>query len=193
MTLIYGQLNWDRGRAFAASAKPQSPEQSPARATIARLRAFSLLLCMDTKIANELVEITLVRASVSTDLSHLNPSHLAWLISRLRSYFYAKYAHRQVPVGPRPPLFAVTWQRHGDLLAALSGLTVEQREALILIEAAGLSYKEGARICHRPFLTFKKFVEQARVDLALGLSGNAAETYVEEVLLKAFRGFVLET
>jgi hypothetical protein len=131
MTLIYGQLNWDRGRAFAASAKPQSPEQSPARATIARLRAFSLLLCMDTKIANELVEITLVRASVSTDLSHLNPSHLAWLISRLRSYFYAKYAHRQVPVGPRPPLFAVTWQRHGDLLAALSGLTVEQREALI--------------------------------------------------------------
>jgi DNA-directed RNA polymerase specialized sigma24 family protein len=41
------------------------------------------------------------------------------------------------------------------VLAALANLTVEQREALILIEAAGLYYKAAARICCKPFLTFK--------------------------------------
>jgi hypothetical protein len=85
MTSMDGQLNWDRQRGFVAPARPQSRERDPSLAIIAQLRAFSLLLCLDAKLANELVEITLLRVWVATNPSHLNPSHLAWLIARLRT------------------------------------------------------------------------------------------------------------
>ena len=78
------------------------------------------------------------------------------------------------------------------MLAAFASLSVEQREALILIEAAGLSYKAAARICRKPFLTFKKFVARARADLALSLASDAGEMSVDEFLLKVPSGFVLE-
>jgi RNA polymerase sigma-70 factor (ECF subfamily) len=110
---------------------------------------------------------------------------LGWLIGRLRTYFYAEFAHRRRAIDPQSPLPSLTWQLHGDVLAAFASLTVEQREALILIEAAGLSYKAAARICRKPFLTFKKFVAQARADLA-------GEIGVDEFLLKVPSGFVLE-
>ena len=192
MTSLDGQLNWDRERGFVASARPHPRERDPALATIAQLRAFSLLLCLDAKLANELVEVTLLRVSVATDLSHLNPSHLGWLIARLRSYFYAEFAPRQRAVDPQSPLPSYDWQLHGDVLAAFASLSVEQREALILIEAAGLSYKAAARICRKPFLTFKKFVARARADLALSLASDADEIGVEALLLKVPSGFLLE-
>jgi RNA polymerase sigma-70 factor (ECF subfamily) len=192
MTSMDGQLNWDWERGFVASARPQPRERDPALATIAQLRAFSLLLCLDAKLANELVELTLLRVCVATDLSHLNPSHLGWLIGRLRTYFYAEFARRQAAIDPHSPLPGFSSQRHGDLLAAFASLTAEQREALILIEAAGLSYKAAARICRMPFLTFKKFVARARADLALSLASDAGEMSVDGLLLKVPSGFVLE-
>jgi hypothetical protein len=97
---------------------------------------------MDAKLANELVELTLVRVSVITKLSHLNPSHFAWLIGRLRGYFYAEYAHRKALVGPRPPLSTPNWRGHCDLLVALATLSVEQREALIMIDR-GVALQRG--------------------------------------------------
>jgi RNA polymerase sigma-70 factor (ECF subfamily) len=192
MTSTDGQLNWDRERGFVAPARPWSRERDPALATIAQLRAFSLLLCLDAKLANELVEITLLRVCVATNPSHLNPSHVGWLIARLRTYFYAEFAHRQRVIDPPSPLPSLAWQIHGELLAAFASLSVEQREALILIEAAGLSYKAAARICRKPFLTFKKFVARARADLALSLASGASEIGVEALLLKVPSGFLLE-
>jgi len=192
MTSIDGQLNWNGERGFVASGRPQPRERDPALATVAELRAFSLLLCLDAKLANELVESTLLRVCVATDLSHLNASHLGWLIGRLRTYFYAEFARRQVAINPHSPLPGFSSQRQGDLLTAFASLTVEQREALILIEATGLSYKAAARICRKPFLTFKKFVAQARSDLALSLASDAGDIGVDGLLLKVPSGFLLE-
>jgi hypothetical protein len=104
MTSIDGQLNWDRERGFVALGRANARERDPALATIAQLRAFCLLLCVDVKLANELVELTLLRICVATDLSHLNPSHSGWLIGRLRTYFYAEFAHRQAAIDLQPPL-----------------------------------------------------------------------------------------
>ena len=108
MTSIDGQLNWDWERGFVAPARPQSRERDPSLATIAKLRAFSLLLCLDAKLANELVEITLLRVCVATNPSHLNPSHLAWLIagcepiSTLNSLIAGGRStlHRRYPASP---------------------------------------------------------------------------------------------
>jgi RNA polymerase sigma-70 factor, ECF subfamily len=174
MTATNGQLNWDRECEFAAPGRPQSHRQDSAFATIAQLRAFSHLLCLDPKLANELLEITLLRLCVATNLSHLNPSHLGWLIGKLRTYYYAEFSPRQTAINSQFPLPGFARQ-HSDLLAALASLTAEQREALILIEAAGLSHGAAARICRKPYLTFKKFVAQARADLALCLSSDARE------------------
>jgi len=117
---------------------------------------------------------------------------LSWLIARLRTYFYAEFARRQRAVDSQsqPPSFVR--QLHGDVLAAFASLSVEQREALILIEAAGLSYKAAARICRKPFLTFKRFVARARADLALSLASDASEIGVGALLFKVPSGFLLE-
>ena len=45
--------------------------QSEFTTTIAKLRAFSFLLCLDPEMADELVEITLVRAKVGIDPASL--------------------------------------------------------------------------------------------------------------------------
>ena len=116
MTSIDGQLNWDRERGFVALGRANARERDPALATIAQLRAFCLLLCVDVKLANELVELTLLRICVATDLSHLNPSHSGWLIGRLRTYFYAEFAHRQAAIDLQPPLPSFGRQLHGDVL-----------------------------------------------------------------------------
>jgi hypothetical protein len=60
MTSIDGQLNWDRERGFVALGRAHARERDPALATIAQIRAFSLLVCVDVKLANELVELTLL-------------------------------------------------------------------------------------------------------------------------------------
>jgi RNA polymerase sigma-70 factor (ECF subfamily) len=188
MTSMDGQLNWDGERGFVASGLPQPRERDPALATIAQLRAFALLLCLDAKLASALVELTLLRVSVAIDLSHLNPSHLGWLIARLRTYFYAEFARRQVAVEPDALLADSLSQRHAGLLAAIATLTAEQREALILTDAAGLSYAAAARICRKPFLTFKKFVARARADFAQSLAFAVSEIGMEGFLLETPRG-----
>jgi DNA-directed RNA polymerase specialized sigma24 family protein len=113
---------------------------------------------------------------------------LGWLIARLRTYFYAEFAHRQPGIDPQSP----PWQLHGDVLAAFASLSVEQREALILLDAAGLSCKAAARICRKPFLAFKKFVARARADLALSLASDASEIGVGALLLKVPSGLLLD-
>jgi len=182
-----GSGAWIRraGTSALPRARPGAYHHRPASCLL-------LLLCLDAKLANELVEITLLRVWVATNPSHLNPSHLAWLIARLRTYFYAEFAHRQRAIDPQSPLPSFAWQLHGDVLAAFASLSAEQREALILIEAAGLSYKAAARICRKPFLTFKKFVARARADLALSLAADAGEIGSEALLLKVPSGFLLE-
>jgi len=49
-------------------------------------------------------------------------------------------------------------------------LSVEQREALILVGAAGLSYEEAASICQAAIGTIKSRVSRARVELQIILA-----------------------
>lgn len=60
-----------------------------------------------------------------------------------------------------------------DLRMALAALPAEQREALILIGAGGLSYEEAAEVCDCAVGTVKSRVSRARVALrALLESGD---------------------
>jgi RNA polymerase sigma-70 factor (ECF subfamily) len=62
-----------------------------------------------------------------------------------------------------------------DLRVALSKLTLEQREALLLVTAQGLSYEAAAQICGVATGTIKSRVNRARNRLVevMGLGSDA--------------------
>jgi RNA polymerase sigma-70 factor (ECF subfamily) len=62
-------------------------------------------------------------------------------------------------------------EQHGrldlnDLRTALGKLSVEQREALLLVGAEGMSYEEAAAICEVNIGTIKSRINRARTRLA---------------------------
>jgi RNA polymerase sigma-70 factor (ECF subfamily) len=177
MTSIETERSSDQPRNYPQLSTTLEPAQRRALLeTVARLRAFAILLSMDVGLADELVEVTLVRASVGISPSSLGVNLSTWLFSRLRSYYYREFARRSMPAGaqgPRPGQYPSG--EHGDTLAALAKLPAEQREALVLIEAAGLSMGDAARICRRPPGRFKALVESARTNLARLLARQGSE------------------
>jgi hypothetical protein len=151
-------------------AKPKvvSPRSSvcfppAALATVGRLRALAVLLCLDVDLADELVAVTLTRASVAMNPRHFELNLSTWLYGRLRGYYYRDYAH-----------LAARRETQADTrFAALAELSAAQREALVLIEAAGCSHSEAARICRCPKHRFKRLVNSARATLARDLPAQS--------------------
>jgi RNA polymerase sigma-70 factor, ECF subfamily len=171
MTSIEHHFEGNRGRVYAAPAAKYEPSpREVLHETIARLRAFSILLCLDVNLADELVAITLTRASVTMNLVGLGTNLSTWLISRLRGYYYREYARR-----PAPAPVQLLGGDHVDTLAALGKLRAEQREALVLVEAIRFSFGEAARICKQPPGRFRTLVEGARADLARHLARRRSE------------------
>ena len=143
-------------------------------ATVAKLRSFSLLLCLNIDLADHLVEITLLRAGVCMSPSRLGSNTIGWLCGRLRSYYYSEFARRQTDAtlesSDLPSLLTHFQGATQDLLNLLAELSAEHREALILTEAIGLSRTQAARICSCPLHIFKVRIEEARAHLAMFLS-----------------------
>jgi RNA polymerase sigma-70 factor (ECF subfamily) len=64
-----------------------------------------------------------------------------------------------------------------DFLSALSRLPDDQREALVLIGAAGFSYEEAAEITGAAVGTVKSRVNRARVALTKSLGLESGEDF----------------
>jgi RNA polymerase sigma-70 factor (ECF subfamily) len=173
MTSIEHHLDSRQGRAPAGRYEPS--QRHVLHAAIVKLRAFSILLCADVNLADELVEVTLVRASAAMDPAALGTNLSTWLIGRLRGYYYREYAHRPAHMPPR-----VAGREHGDILAALAKLRAQQREALVLVEAIRLSFDEAARVCRQPPGRFRTLLEGARADLARHLAKQRSEKPKQE-------------
>ncbi len=141
-----------------ANALPPVPMLEAA----AKLRALATLLCLDVELAEELVKITLIRASVGYDPSRIDTSLTPWLYRRLRSYYYRDYLQRAAayvtPVPQAPD--------QGAGLAALAELPVEQREALVLVDAGGFTPNEAAAICRCTRYRFREILRRARTAFA---------------------------
>jgi RNA polymerase sigma-70 factor (ECF subfamily) len=69
--------------------------------------------------------------------------------------------------------------------AALAQLSVEQREALLLVAAEGVSYEEAAQICGTNLGTIKSRINRARTRLAELLAINSEEDFGPDRLVKA--------
>ncbi|HEY4847038.1 MAG TPA: sigma-70 family RNA polymerase sigma factor [Methylocella sp.] len=146
---------------------------------IPNLRAFAVSLCGNLDRADDLVQETLVKAWSNIGSFVEGTNLRAWLFTILRNIYYSEYRKRRREVADPDGTFAAklatapAQSGHMDLLdfrAALQQLPSDQREALILIGASGLSYEEAAGICGAAIGTMKSRVNRARSRLAEMLS-----------------------
>ena len=139
--------------------------------SIPNLRAFAVSLCGNPDRADDLVQETLVKAwSHLTSFSE-GTNLAAWLFTILRNIYYSEYRKRRREVADSDGAIAArlatapAQSGHMDFLdfrAALQKLPPDQREALILIGASGLSYEEAAGVCKCAVGTMKSRVNRAR-------------------------------
>src|ERR1051326_8759122 len=145
------------------------------------LRAFARSLCGNQETADDLAQETLVKAWQARDMFAPGTNLKAWLFTILRNQFYSdrRRAWRQAPwdqeAAERIPGSAgeQSWAAElSDTARALSCLSAEQREALILVGAGGFSYEDAAKICDCAVGTVKSRVARARKSLMAILDGE---------------------
>ena len=142
---------------------------------VPRLRAFAISLCGNVDKADDLVQETLLRALSHIDQFEPGTNLPAWLFTILRNLFRSDYRKRRREVEDDDGSYAETLKSQpeqsgrlefAELPGALAKLPADQREALILVGASGLSYEEAAQICGCPIGTIKSRVNRARGRLA---------------------------
>lgn len=168
-------------------AEPMSREQADRQfksellELIPFLRAFARSLCGHLETADDLSQETLVKAWQAREMFAPGTNLKAWLFTILRNQFYSdrRRAWRQAPwdqeAAERIPGSAgeQSWAAElSDTARALSCLSAEQREALILVGAGGFSYEDAAKICDCAVGTVKSRVARARKSLMAILDGE---------------------
>ncbi len=144
------------------------------------LRAFGVSLCGDKERADDLVQETLFKAWNHLDSFKEGTNLKAWLFTILRNTYFSERRKRRREVEDADGSYAARLSTHPaqhghmemqDFRAALIQLPDDQREALILVGAAGFSYEEAAEISGCAVGTIKSRVNRARNRLAgmLGL------------------------
>jgi RNA polymerase sigma-70 factor (ECF subfamily) len=148
------------------------------------VRAFSRTLCGNKTAADDLAQETLAKAWHARNSFQLGTNLKAWLFMIARNQFYSdkRRAWRSVAwddeladarlVAPADQGFQV---EISDLRRALTQITPEQREALVLVGAGGLSYEEAAKVCGCAVGTVKSRVARARQALERMLNGNETD------------------
>jgi RNA polymerase sigma-70 factor (ECF subfamily) len=140
-------------------------------AALPSLRAFAISLCGRHDQADDLVQETVVKAWAKQESFMLGTNMRAWLFTILRNQFYSQLRNRRREVqdvdGAFSSRMAVAPEHYGkldlaDFRRALDALPPDQREAVLLIGAAGLSYEEAASVCGCAVGTVKSRVNRAR-------------------------------
>ncbi|MCW2276151.1 sigma-70 family RNA polymerase sigma factor [Rhodoblastus acidophilus] len=153
------------------STSPPAQVKLDLIAHIPRLRAFALSFCGSADQADDLVQETLVKAWSHRD-SFIEGTNLsAWLFTILRNAYFSQFRKRKREVPDVDGIYSSTLAVAAgqtshmemlDLRVALAHLPANQREALLLIGAAGHSYAEVADICGCAIGTIKSRVNRAR-------------------------------
>jgi RNA polymerase sigma-70 factor (ECF subfamily) len=143
-------------------------------AQIGSLRAFAVSLCGDRERADDLVQETLFKAWNHLDSFKEGTNLKAWLFTILRNTYFSERRKRKREVEDTDGSYAARLssrpEQYGhmdmkDFQAALAQLPDDQREALILVGAAGFSYEEAAEISDCAVGTIKSRVNRARTRL----------------------------
>ena len=163
-------------------------------AAVPHLRAFAISLTGNVDQADDLVQEALTRGL--THITKFQPGTCmqAWLFTILRNLFRSQRRRRgrelEDPDGATAAKLAVLPSQDGhlefqELREALGKIPLEQREAILLVGAEGLSYDEAARICRTQVGTIKSRVNRARKRLAALLSLEDGEDFGPDRLVRA--------
>jgi RNA polymerase sigma-70 factor, ECF subfamily len=142
---------------------------------IPHLRAFARSLCGNATAADDLAQEAMLKAWKARASYQSGTNLKAWTFTILRNLFYSEKRRSWRRQQLDPEVAEATLVANDDpssamdLLALRTGLTVlpeDQREALILVGAGGLSYEETAEICGCAVGTIKSRVSRARKALA---------------------------
>jgi RNA polymerase sigma-70 factor (ECF subfamily) len=163
-------------------------------AALPSLRAFAISLTHDHHRADDLVQDTIMRAWRAIDRFERGTNLNAWLFTILRNLFHSEYRKKKREVDDPEGSYAAKLkvvpdqQAHldyEDMRTALAKVPHDQREALILVAAEGMSYEEAAAITGVAVGTVKSRVNRARHRLALLLHHDAADEIGPDHVTKA--------
>jgi RNA polymerase sigma-70 factor (ECF subfamily) len=145
-------------------------------AAVPHLRTFATSLTNNPDRADDLVQDTIVRAWAKIEQFERGTNLTAWLFTILRNHFHSEYRKRKREIEDADGSYAARLKTHPDqqshldfedFRTALATLPLDQREALLLVGAQGMSYEEAADICNVAVGTMKSRVNRARSKLAL--------------------------
>jgi RNA polymerase sigma factor (sigma-70 family) len=144
-------------------------------ASMKPLRAYAISLTRDVHQAEDLVQETVLKAIRKQESFEAGTNLQAWLFTIQRNMFLSGRRLAQREVADADGGFAATMISQPDqedrlavqdVQTALARLPREQREALLLVSAEGLSYEEAAQVLGIKVGTLKSRVNRARTRLA---------------------------
>ncbi|GGE12924.1 hypothetical protein GCM10011529_19130 [Polymorphobacter glacialis] len=148
------------------------------------LRGFARGLCGNRDLADDLAQDALAKAWAARD-SYMPGTHFrAWLFRILRNHYFSlgRRAHRFAPWDEAlADRVLVTQATQGsgidiaDVQRGLSTLPAEQREALLLVSASGLSVEQAAEVMGCAVGTVKSRVSRGRAALNTYMNGVTAD------------------
>lgn len=154
-------------------------------AAIPQLRAFGRSLSGDRDIADDLVQEAMLKAWAARERFEANTNFKAWTFTILRNIYFSQTRRKRftgewndlvadrVLTAPASQDKSVELR---DLMRALQQISADQREALVLVAAAGMSYEEVAEITGVAVGTVKSRVSRARPALEALLEGGILKT-----------------
>lgn len=140
-------------------------------ASLPALRSFARSLCRQRDMADDLVQETMVRAWSSRHTFLPGSKFRPWLFTILRNQFYnaIRKHNRLVAWEPEAAERLLVQEPEqearihvADIEGALQQLPQGQREMLLLIAGAGLSYEEAAEVADCKLGTVKSRINRGR-------------------------------
>lgn len=141
---------------------------------IPHLRAYGRSLSGNQDLADDLTQDTMVKAWASRSRFERGTSIKAWTFVILRNTFLSQmrrnkfrgeYDEATVERTLASPASQEGTSEMADLQRGLMELPQDQREALILVGAGGMSYEDAAVVCNCALGTMKSRVSRARTAL----------------------------
>lgn len=159
---------------MANDTRPIDPREAVVE-HLPAMRAFAASLTRNSAAADDLVQDTIVKAWKNFDKFKPGTNLRAWLFTILRNTFYSDLRKKKREVEDVDGVMAGTLSEkphHDGRLAfadfekVFGELPVEQREALILVGASGMSYEEAAETCGVAIGTIKSRINRGRARLS---------------------------
>jgi len=152
-------------------------------ASLPALRSFARGLCRQRDMADDLVQETMIRAWSSRHTFLPGSKFRPWIFTILRNQFYTTMRKRSRMVSWEPDaaeriLVQQPEQEAGlhiaDIEVAIGQLPARQREMLMLIASAGLSYEEAAIVADCKIGTVKSRINRGRAAVRAIIDGPEA-------------------